>query len=380
VISKTTSDQLLKRVSAALFAGACAFVVGCSEEKSASTASARGGESRAVPVVAEAVKLDKKRTKIEAVGTARALHSVDVYAEAAGEVVEINFQPGDAVEAGDVLLALDARDETLALELAELRLGEAERQLKRYETANASARRTVPESTVDAARTALESARVERDIAELALARRSVTAAFDGYVGITEIDVGDRIDTSTLITTLDDRSSLLVRFDVPEAYVRSIELGQPVVLEVWSGEPLEAYGRVVDLGSRIDPVSRAFVARAQVSNSADQLRPGMSFRVKLDLDDGAFPAVPELAVQWGADGAYVWAVNDEGRAARVPVRLVQRSGGRVLVDAPLDAGDRVVAEGVQSMREGVGLRLMDAEALARDARTVLGATGPHSDD
>ena len=105
----------------------------------------------------------------------------------------------------------------------------------------------------------------------------------------------------------------------------------------------------------------------------------MSFRVRLDLDDGAFPAVPELAVQWGADGAYVWTVDDEDRATRVPVRLVQRGDGRVLVDAPLDTTDRVVAEGVQSMREGVGLRLMDAEALARDAAAVLGAA-QHSDD
>ena len=61
------------------------------------------------------------------------------------------------------------------------------------------------------------------------------------------------------------------------------------------------------------------------------------------------------------------------------MRLVQRGGGRVLVDAPLDATDRVVAEGVQSMREGVALRLIDAEALALDARAVLGA-GQQSDE
>ena len=379
MIIETTPHRFHKRVSGALFACTYVIVSGCSQDDSAPRPAEDGRESRVVPVVAEAVKLDKKRTKIEAVGTARALRSVDVFAEAAGEVVQINFQPGDAVEAGDVLLALDARDESLALELAELRLGEARRQFERYEAANASAERTVPESTVDAARTAVESARVERDIAELALERRSVTATFDGFVGITDVDVGDRIDTTTLITTLDDRSSLLVSFNVPEGYVRNIELGQPVALEVWSGDPLEAFGRVVDLGSRIDPVSRAFVARAQVANSADQLRPGMSFRVRLDLDDGAFPAVPELAVQWGADGAYVWTVDDEDRATRVPVRLVQRGDGRVLVDAPLDTTDRVVAEGVQSMREGVGLRLMDAEALARDAAAVLGAA-QHSDD
>ena len=344
----------------------------CSEPEPESAGGPR--VAREVPVVAETVTLDTRRTRIEAVGTARARKSVAVFAEAAGEVVRVNFQPGDKVSAGDVLVALDARDQTLALQLAELRFGEAQRQLERYKKANESAELTVPESTVDTAATALETARVERDIARLALERRTVTAAFDGYVGISDIDVGDRIDTTMQITTLDDRSSLLVSFDVPEAFVRRIEIGDPVTLEVWSAGAANASGRVVDLGSRVDPVSRAFVARAEVPNEDDRLRPGMSFRVKLDLASGAFPVVPELAVQWGADGAYVWAVDD-GKARRVPVRMVQRGGGQVLVDGELSSGDQVVSEGVQSMREGVPLRIMDAAALARDARKVLGATG-----
>jgi membrane fusion protein (multidrug efflux system) len=196
----------------------------------------------------------------------------------------------------------------------------------------------------------------------------SVTAPFDGYVGITEVDVGDRIETTTQITTLDDRSSLLVSFDVPEAFVRRMNIGDPSRIEVWSAGPPRAEGRVVDLGSRVDPVSRAFVARAEVPNPDDMLRPGMSFRVQLDLINGAFPVVPELAVQWGADGAYVWSVED-GRARRVrcagaarPARCWSRERW---------ANDQVVAEGVQSMREGVGVRIMDAAALARDARKAL---------
>jgi len=359
----TTMSALLRTTFAALGA-ACLSLAACTDPEPEGRTMGRG--ARDVPVVVEPVRMETRRTRIEAVGTARALRSVEVYAEAAGEVVAVNFQPGDLVRAGDVLVALDARDETLALRLAELRLGEAERQLRRYETANSNAELSVPESTVDTAATALESARVERDIARLALERRSVTAAFGGYVGITDVDVGDRIDTSTLITTLDDRSSLLVSFEVPEAYVRRIVLDDPVSLEVWNAEGDRAEGRVVDIGSRIDPVSRAFATRAEVPNGDDRLRPGMSFRVRLDLEDGRFPVVPELAVQWGADGAYVWTAVD-GRARRVAVRLVQREDGRVLVDGALEAGDQVISEGVQSMRQNAGLRVMDAATLAREA-------------
>jgi RND family efflux transporter MFP subunit len=269
-----------------------------------------------------------------------------------------------------VLLALDARDETLALELAELRLADARRMLERYTRANNNVELTVPETTVDTARTALDSARIERDRAQIALQRRFVTAPFDGYVGISDVDAGDRIDPATEITTIDDRSVLLVSFDVPEAFVGNLATDDPVRIEVWSAEGTAASGRIVDLGSRVDPLSRAFTARAEVPNPEDQLRPGMSFRVELDLVGAAFPAVPEVALQWGAEGAYIWIVEAD-RARRVPASLVQRQEGRVLVDAEVPAGALVVGEGVQSMRDGIAVRTMDAEALARDARGVL---------
>ncbi|MEM8493077.1 MAG: efflux RND transporter periplasmic adaptor subunit [Pseudomonadota bacterium] len=354
----------MQSLPAVAVVGMAVFLAACSGEQ-APARDARA-QSRQIPVVADVVRESPRRTRIEAVGTARALRSVEVFAEAAGEVTAVNFQPGDQVAAGDVLVALDSRDETLALRLAELRLGEAERQLNRYLTANANAELTVPETTVDTAQTTLESARIERDLAALALDRRAVKAAFDGYVGITDVDIGDRIDTTTQITTLDDRSSLLVNFEVPEAYVSAIAIDDPVQLEVWTTQARAARGQIVDIGSRIDPVSRAFATRARVDNADDRLRPGMSFRVRLDLADGAFPVVPELAVQWGADGAFVW-IAEEGRARRVPVRLVQRDSGRVLVEGQLKPGDRVVAEGVQSMRENIALRIMDDEVLARDA-------------
>ncbi|EAQ96936.1 efflux RND transporter periplasmic adaptor subunit [Congregibacter litoralis] len=341
----------------------------CSEAND--TAPQRESRGRAaVPVVVETVQLKARQTRVEAVGTARAHRSVSLFPEAAGEVVAVNFQPGDRVAEGDVLVALDSRDETLALELAELRLADAQRMLERYTQANSSVDRTVPETTVDTARTTLDSARIERDRAKIALQRRFVTAPFDGFVGITDVDAGDRIDVTTEITSIDDRSTLLVSFDVPEAFVGRLQTGDPVRIEVWSAERTEARGTVVDLGSRVDPLSRSFTARAEVVNDSDLLRPGMSFRVELDLVGKAFPAVPEVALQWGAEGAYIWIVEND-QARQVPATLVQRQEGRVLVDADVPAGALVVGEGVQSMRNGIAVRTMDAEALARDARGVL---------
>lgn len=348
-------------------------LLGCAESgdgPASRDGAARAAAPRTTAVITLPVRMQTERTRIEAVGTARAQQSVDLYPQAAGEVVALNFEPGDRVSAGTVLVALDARDQELALELAEVRLAEAERMFERYEAANARGDRTVPESTVDTARSAAQAARIERDRAREAVEDRLVRAPFDGVVGLTDIDAGERIDTMTVITTLDDRSALLVRFDVPEAFAGRVRPGDPIDIRTWTARSSDASGEVVDLGSRIDPMTRAFTARARVLNPDDRLRPGMSFRINLELSGATWPVVPEVSVMWGADGPYVWVV-EEGLARRVDVAIVQRGKGYVLVDGELPPGTEVVAEGVQRMRSGLAVRALDSEALARDARATL---------
>jgi hypothetical protein len=95
--------------------------------------------------------------------------------------------------------------------------------------------------------------------------------------------------------------------------------------------------------------------------------------VNLDLEGRPYPVVPEVSLQWGGDGSYVWAVRD-GRARSIPVSIVQRVQGRVLVDAGLAEGETVVTEGVQSMREGLPVRPVDARlAEANDPGADSGA-------
>ena len=182
-----------------------------------------------------------------------------------------------------------------------------------------------------------------------------ITAPFAGRVGITEIDVGDRIDTNTLVTTIDDRSLLLVNFSVPEVYVDRVTRGTPVNVRLWDAADAPVSGEIVAVDSRIDINSRAFIARAAIDNSADRFRPGMAFEISINASRGAFLSVPDVAVQWGADGAYVW-VAEQGRAARREVRLVKRLAGAILIEGELAEGEPVVMEGVQSVRAGVALK------------------------
>ncbi len=303
-------------------------------------------------VVVASLDFERARTRVEAVGTSRAIRSVDLHPAASGEVVAVNFEPGQRVARGDVLVELDRRAELLAVELAEVRLADAERLYQRYLQTGSSG--AVLPTTLDAAKTQVEAARIELGQARVALDDRTIEAGFDGHVGSTEIDPGDRIDPDTDITTLDDRSALLVSFELPEMLITDLEVGDRVTLATWQGREPGLTGEIVDIGSRIDPSTRTFVARALVPNTSDQLRPGMSFRVLIDIEGTAYPVIAETAVQWGADGAYIWTVVD-GRARRVALKIVQRNQGRVLVEADLERGALIVVEGIQRMRDGIAV-------------------------
>ena len=367
-----------KSTTHAIFVLIAACAIGACSKAPQVPQAARSGAAPAVPVIAEPVRFENAGTRIEAVGTSRAMLSTEVHPAAAGEVVAVNFEPGQFVRAGDVLVELDSRQQVLDEELARLRLVDAERLYDRY--ARSADTGAVLPTTLDAARTAAETARVELEQARIRLADRQVKAVFDGYVGSTDVDIGDRIGPETTITTLDDRSSLLVSFEIPEAYIGELSADDSVTLQTWSAASPDVAGEIVDIGSRIDPRNRTFVARARVDNGDDRLRPGMSFRVSVDVQGARYAVVAETAVLWGADGAYVWRIVDS-TAVRVPVKVIQRREGRVLIDGDFSEADVIVVEGTQRMRDGVltnyeTARLVDGGSTRTPA---AGGDGRYSD-
>ncbi len=336
------------------------MLVGCTEEPE--TSLRRSTETR---VIVEPVALSSEMTRVEAVGTSRAMRSITLYSATSGEVVGVLFKPGQYVEKGQVLVELDQRDAKLAVDLAAVRLEDARRLFDRYQS-SAAVGATLP-TTLDAARTELEAARIELDRARINLEDRTVEAPFGGYVGITDVDVGDRIQPATAITTLDDRESLMVSFAVPEVLIDKIRVGDRVDVATWNATGPQATGEVIEIDSRINPDTRTFVTRARVENPTDSLRPGMSFRVALNMRGDPYPVLAEISLQWGADGSFIWSVVD-GKARRVPVNIVQRQRGKVLVRGDLTPGDLVVVEGIQSLRPGTVVNpKMTTAARATDA-------------
>lgn len=305
--------------------------------------------SREALVIAQPVTFERERNRVEAVGTAEAVRSITIYPAVGDRVVAVNFTPGDKVEKGELLVELDARRQKVAVEQAQINLRDAERTVERLRSSREQG--AVPQSELDNAILLRDLARVELENAKIELEDRFIRAPFTGIIGITDVEVGDRIDQQTAIATLDDRSTLLIDFRIPEAAVSLLQDGAELKVQPWrySGKPVIA--EIIELDSRINATSRMYRARAKINNDSDDFLPGTSFRTAIELAGEEFASIPEAALSWGVNNPFVWVVED-GKAHRIDVQIEQRLAGRVLVSGDIQRDDLLIVEGVQSLREG----------------------------
>ncbi len=323
---------------------------------------AGAGPGRAAPlVVAEPVVIATINDRLSAIGTGRAASSVVVTPFASGRLTEVAVTSGAAVETGDVVARLDSEGEEIAVDRARIALDDARARQERIAALRNS--NTASAVQVTEAELAVRNAELAVRDAELSLRRRAIVAPIDGVVGIIPVSRGMYVTTQSEIATIDDRSEILVDFTVPERFSAAVAVGVP--LEATSAaRPGESYaGSVSAVDNRIDAASRTLRVQARITNPADTLRAGMSFRVEMRFSGDRFPSVNPLAIQWGTDGAFIWAV-ERGIAGRIPVRIVQRNTDSVLVDAPIAEGLMVVTEGVHAVRDGAPVQLAERAAPA----------------
>ncbi len=313
-----------------------------------------GPGGMAAEVVTEPVERAVINDRLSAIGTGRAVNSVVVKPYSAGRLTDVLASSGATVKAGDVIARLDAESQQIAVDRAKIALDDARSKLERVSALRSS--NTVTKVQETDAQLAVKNAELALRDAELDLDHRSITAPIGGRVGILEVSEGNYVTADTEIATIDDRSRILVDFWVPERYSGLIAVGGAI--EATSiARPNEVFdGTVSAVDNRIDPESRTLHVQAAIDNPDDSLRAGMSFRVGMRFPGDVYPAVDPLAVQWGSDGAFVWAIED-GKAKRTPVRVIQRNTDSVLVDADLGQGTPVVTEGIHSVREGAQVRI-----------------------
>jgi RND family efflux transporter MFP subunit len=305
-----------------------------------------GGASR---VVVAPVEMAQVNARVASIGDGRAARSVTVRSEATGLIAELAVAPGAYVEEGALMVRLDDEAQRIALERARLTQADAESDLDRLRQLSAAG--AVSTVQLREAELAFRSAELEVQKAEIDLEQRRIAAPISGWVGLLDVERGDRIGTQDTIAMITDRSSIQIEFRVPERYVAELSVGMPISVSPLSRPEQNLTGEIVALDNVVERASRTLRVQGRVPNADDSLRVGQAFEVALSFPGEDLPAVDPLAIQWSSDGSFVWVVRD-GTAERVPVTIRQRNANTVLVEGALQPGDSVVTEGVQTLRPG----------------------------
>lgn len=322
----------------------------------------RNGGGRSAPlVVVEAAGEETINNRLTAIGSARALSTVSITPYSSGYMTKLYVKAGDKVKEGDPIAELDAETEKIVVAKAETALKDA--QTTRQRIAKLRATNTATEVQVVETELAVANAQLALQDAQLALSRRTVRAPISGIVGILPVNVGNYITAQTSIGRIDDRSKVLIDIWVPERFAPQIKVGQPLTAES-TAFPGETYsGEINAVDNMLDEASRTLHVRAEVPNAQDRLRAGMSFSVTVLFPGDRYPSVDPLAIQWGADGSYVWRVED-GVAKKIGARIVQRNSTNILIDGPVKQGDMIVTQGVQTVRDDAPVRVKDEQGTA----------------
>jgi len=314
-----------------------------------------GGRPQAQPplVTVGHARRDSIFDVVEALGTAQANESVTLTAKVTDTVRRVNFEDGDYVESGAVLIELTNQEEEALLAEARANLDDAESQLRRLE--DLSGRGLTSASELDVARSRAGASRARLNSIVARLKDRLIQAPFSGLLGFRQVSPGTMLSPNTTITSIDDISTIKLDFTIPETFLGSMAPGARIVAKSVSFPGRQFEGTVRTVGSRVDPVTRAVTVRAHVDNKDRALRPGMLLTVDVVTAERAALVVPEGSVFQVQNRAYVYRVDGD-TVHQQQIEVGGRRFGVVEVLSGLNEGDAIVVEGIIKLREGARVR------------------------
>ena len=326
-------------------------------------ASAKQPEPMETVTVAVAKEIEHRQSTTS-IGTVLALRSITLKNEIAGTVREVHLTPGQVVEGGTVLVALDVSVEEAELKAQEAQAALAKTVLDRRKNLNQEMATTQEE--VDRARADLDVARAQITRTKAIIARKTIRAPFRALVGIADVHPGQYLNEGTLLTTLqgiDDAAH--VDFTVAQQVAADLRAGELVEVSAGTSAPVTA--KIVALDSRIDPATRNAVVRARIEGTVHMPSPGSSVRVRVPVGTPRKAvAVPVSALRKGPQGDQVFVITqDKDGRARAHVQQVESGvmfGDEIVIHAGLAAGDRVAASGSFKLREAALVSIAGAGA------------------
>lgn len=311
---------------------------------------AQQDEGAAIPVTSTVVREQPWHDSIQALGTVKAHESVTVTAKVSETVQRVHFDSGEEVARGAPLVTLSGQQQQASLAAAEATANEAERMFRRQ--SDLAAQQLIARSALDAQRATRDAARAQVAQIRANLADRVIRAPFAGVLGLRLVSPGSLVTPGTAIATLDDISRVYVDFQVPEAQLAQLAVGQRLAATSTAYPGRTFDGVVSTIDARLDPATRALAVRGDFPNPDRALRPGMLLQVRLELPVRQALAIPEIAAVQVGNDSYVFRIKPDHAVERVDVELGNRDAGKVVVTRGLEAGDRIVVDGTGKLREG----------------------------
>lgn len=309
-----------------------------------------------IPVAVKVAKVESNTIpkQILSIGVLKAIQEINITPEIAGQIVAINYQPGTFVQKGTVLFQLDDRIYHAQLKSAQAALQLAQNNYQRYQKLMKFGAQS--KQALDQMRAAFIEASAAVKTNQIYLSETQITAPFSGYVGARNISVGDYVQVGEALTTLTDRSQLLVEYQLPEKFLASLKLKQPVTLIV-SKHNHEIYlGKVSYIAPTINVTTHSVTVQANLSNPQNRLTPGLLVHVvhTIGLARHAL-IIPLESLVPTITGAKVFIVVN-GKAQAVNVKTGITFANKVEIIKGLKLGNLVVTAGQEQLRDGAAVR------------------------
>ena len=331
--------------------------------------------TKAVDVIVQAVTSQPLESRIEALGTLRANESIRLTSNVTKTVTNINFDDGQRVKKGQVLVEMTNAEERALLDEARFNMEEARKQMERVRSLVET--RAASQSLLDQRMREYESAHARYLAIDARLQDLHLDAPFSGVVGLRNISVGALVSPGDLITTINDDSRMKLDFTVPAIYLRSLQVDLPIMAKSRALGDKIFEGKIYSIDNQIDPVTRAITVRALLPNDDRELKQGMLMSINLYANKREALVISEAAlVPLGSDN-FVFVVQPQGETLTVERRQVtigQRLRGFVEILNGLEADEKVVTHGLQKIRAGTLINITAEETGEESLSELIDST------